>query len=246
MIAIPAIDLREGACVQLVGGDYADERIRLDDPVAVAQEWIRLGFTRLHLVDLDAATGRGSNAALIRELINSSTVPVQIGGGIRDEAAVEQWLDAGAAAVVVGTRAVEDPEWLADTADQWPGSIIVAADVRERRIVTRGWEKTLPLDILDAVERFNTMPLAGLLVTAVHLEGQLQGTDLRLMEDVAEASVAPVIASGGVSTIGDVRALEHRGVLGAVIGMALYTGAIDAAALAAHFGASDFGDGVLA
>jgi phosphoribosylformimino-5-aminoimidazole carboxamide ribotide isomerase len=246
MIAIPAIDLREGACVQLVGGDYADERIRLDDPVAVAQEWIRLGFTRLHLVDLDAATGRGSNAALIRELINSSTVPVQVGGGIRDESAVERWLDAGAAAVVVGTRAVEDPEWLADTADQWPGSIIVAADVRERRIVTRGWEKTLPLDILDAVERFNTMPLAGLLVTAVHLEGQLQGTDLRLMEDVAEVSVAPVIASGGVSTIGDVRALEHRGVLGAVIGMALYTGVIDAAALAAHFGASDFGEGVLA
>jgi phosphoribosylformimino-5-aminoimidazole carboxamide ribotide isomerase len=246
MIAIPAIDLREGACVQLVGGDYADERIRLDDPVAVAQEWIRLGFTRLHLVDLDAATGRGSNAALIRELINSSTVPVQVGGGIRDESAVERWLDAGAAAVVVGTRAVEDPEWLADTADRWPGSIIVAADVRERRIVTRGWEKTLPLDILDAVERFNTMPLAGLLVTAVHLEGQLQGTDLRLMEDVAEVSVAPVIASGGVSTIGDVRALEHRGVLGAVIGMALYTGAIDAAALAAHFGASDFGEGVLA
>jgi phosphoribosylformimino-5-aminoimidazole carboxamide ribotide isomerase len=246
MIAIPAIDLRDGACVQLVGGDYADERVRLDDPIAVAQDWTRKGFTRLHVVDLDAATGRGSNAERIRELLHGCQLPIQIGGGIRDEAGIARWIDAGAAAVVVGTRAVEDADWLAEQSEQWPGSIIVAADVRERRVVTRGWERTLPLDILDAVERFNTMPLAGLLVTAVHKEGQMQGTDLRLMEDVAEASVAPVIASGGVTTLGDVRALEHRGVLGAVIGMALYTGAIDATALAAQFGASDFGDGVLA
>jgi phosphoribosylformimino-5-aminoimidazole carboxamide ribotide isomerase len=246
MIAIPAIDLRDGACVQLVGGDYADERVRLDDPAAVARDWTRQGFTRLHVVDLDAATGRGSNSERIREIIAASAVPVQVGGGVRDETAIERWLDAGAAAVVVGTRAVEDLDWLAEVAEQWPASLIVAADVRGRRIVTRGWERTLPLDVLDAIERFNTMPLAGLLVTAVHKEGQMQGTDLTLMEDVAEASVAPVIASGGVTTLADVRALEHRGVVGAVIGMALYTGALDAAALAAQFGASDFGDGVLA
>ncbi|MCU0633669.1 MAG: 1-(5-phosphoribosyl)-5-[(5-phosphoribosylamino)methylideneamino]imidazole-4-carboxamide isomerase [Gemmatimonadaceae bacterium] len=246
MIAIPAIDLRDGACVQLVGGDYADERVRLDDPVGVAREWVRTGFTRLHVVDLDAATSRGSNAERMRELIANASVPVQVGGGIRTDDAIERWLEAGAAAVVVGTRAVEDMDWLAEMAERWPGSLIVAADVRERRIVTRGWEKTLPLDVLDAVERFNGMPLAGLLVTAVHKEGQMQGTDLSLMEDVAEASVAPVIASGGVTTLGDVRALEHRGVTGAVIGMALYTGALDATALAAQFGASDFGDGVLA
>lgn len=246
MIAIPAIDLRDGACVQLVGGDYADERVRLDDPVAVAHDWVRHGFTRLHLVDLDAATGRGSNAERIRELIAAAGVPVQVGGGIRDEAAIARWIEAGAAAVVVGTRAVEDPDWLDEMAELWPGSLIVAADVRERRVVTRGWAETLPLTILDAVERFNTMPLAGILVTAVHKEGQMQGTDLQLMEDVAEASVAPVIASGGVSSIADVRALEHRGVTGAVIGMALYTGAIDATALAAQFGASEFGEGLLA
>jgi phosphoribosylformimino-5-aminoimidazole carboxamide ribotide isomerase len=235
MIAIPAVDLRDGACVQLVGGSYAQERVRLDNPVEVARSWERYGFNRLHVVDLDAATGHGHNRALVRSLLSDAGVPVQVGGGVRTSELVEELLEAGATQVVVGTRALEESEWLAELAARYPGEIIVACDVRERRVTTRGWAHTLPLDILDVVEELNALPLGGLLVTAVHREGKMQGTDLPLMEDVAESSSFPVFASGGVSTMEDLRALEHRGLAGVVIGMALYTGALDPVVVAGEF-----------
>lgn len=237
MIAIPAVDLRGGHCVQLVGGDYADERVRLDDPAAVARDWARLGFTRVHVVDLDAATGRGANTEIIRDILRDSAVPVQVGGGVREESQIERLLDDGASWVVVGTRAIEDEDWRVEMAHRFPGRLIVAADVRERLVVTRGWAETSRLNVIDFVEELGALPLAGVLVTAVHMEGQMQGTDLPLMEDVAEASEWPVFASGGVSTLEDMRALEHRGLAGAVLGMALYTGALDARRLAEEFGA---------
>ncbi len=237
MIAIPAVDLRGGHCVQLVGGDYADERVRLDDPIAVARDWTRLGFTRVHVVDLDAATGRGANDEIIREILRESTVPVQVGGGVRHESQIERLLDDGASWVVIGTRAIEDEDWRREMANRFPGRLIVAADVRERLVVTRGWAETSRLNVIDFVEELGALPLAGVLVTAVHLEGKMEGTDLPLMEDVAEASAWPVLASGGVSTLEDMRALEHRGLAGAVLGMALYTGALDARRLAEEFGA---------
>ena len=236
MIAIPAVDLREGNCVQLVGGDYAEERVRLDDPYSVAREWARIGLTRLHIVDLDAATGRGDNAGVIRDILRDSTVPVQVGGGVREESRIERLLDDGATWVVVGTRAVEDEDWRNDMAHRFPGRLIVAADVRERRIVTKGWSETLSLDVIDFVEELGALPLAGILVTAVHKEGLMEGTDLPLMEDVAEASNWPVFASGGVTSLDDMRALEHRGLAGAVLGMALYTGVLDPRRLAEEYG----------
>ena len=228
MLVIPAVDLRGGACVQLVGGEYAEERVRLDDPLAVAREWARAGFHRLHVVDLDAATGRGSNAHVVEEIVRHGQFDdVQVGGGIRDDDAVDRILGYGARAVVIGTRGLEDPDWLADVAGRYPGQIVLAADVRERRVVTRGWTQTLPRDVIDVVEELAGVPLASLLVTAVHREGQMQGTDLPLMEDVVDAASVPVIASGGVSNLQDLRLLADRGVAGAVVGMALYTGAID-------------------
>jgi phosphoribosylformimino-5-aminoimidazole carboxamide ribotide isomerase len=236
MIVIPAVDLRDGACVQLVGGEYAEERVRLDDPAAVAREWAHHGFRRLHVVDLDAATGRGSNLRTIVDILHDQDAEVQVGGGVRDTDRVEELLGEGAARVVVGTRALEEPEWLAEIASLYPGQVIVAADVRERRVVTRGWVRTLPQDILDVVDDIASLPLGGLLVTAVHREGQMQGTDLPLMEDVAERSPFPVIASGGIATMDDLRALEHRGIAACVVGMALYTGALDPRAVAGEFG----------
>ncbi|CAA9292710.1 MAG: Phosphoribosylformimino-5-aminoimidazole carboxamide ribotide isomerase [uncultured Gemmatimonadaceae bacterium] len=235
MIAIPAVDLRDGACVQLVGGEYAQERVRLADPVAVARGWAEQGFQQLHVVDLDAATGRGSNASVIRAILDLDLLDVQVGGGVREARDIERLLDDGATRVVVGTRALEETGWLAEMAAEFPGQLVVAADVRERRVVTRGWTRTLPLTILDAVEELHDLALAGFLVTAVHLEGQMQGTDLPLMEDVAELSRVPVYASGGVSTVHDLRALADRGVYAAVIGMALYTGALDARGVAEEF-----------
>jgi len=240
MIVIPAVDLRDGACVQLVGGEYAEERVRLEDPLAVAREWARLGFRRLHVVDLDAATGRGSNAATVAEIVRHGGFDVvQVGGGVRDEGGIERLLDAGASAVVVGTRGLEDPDWLREMADRYPHEIVLAADVRERRVVTRGWTQTLPRIVTDVVEELHDLPLAAVMVTAVHKEGQMQGTDLPLMEDVVEASHVPVFASGGVSSASDLRALQDRGVAGAIVGMALYTGALDARAVVEEFHEDD-------
>ena len=236
MIAIPAVDLRDGACVQLVGGSYSQERVRLEHPVEVARSWEHFGFSRLHVVDLDAATGRGSNLAIVRSLLMDASVPMQVGGGIRSSELVEELLEAGASRVIVGTRAIEDSDWIAELAGRHPGEIVVACDVRDRRVTAHGWSRTLPLDVLDVVEELNSLALGGLLVTAVHREGQLQGTDLPLMEDVVEASVFPVHASGGITTMEDLRALEHRGVAGCVIGMALYTGALDPVMVAGEFG----------
>ncbi len=237
MIAIPAVDLREGKCVQLVGGEYAQERVRLDDPVAVAREWIRHGFARLHVVDLDAALGKGSNLSIVREIVREGGADVQVGGGLRTSESVDEILDEGARYAIVGTRALEDLDWLAELAHDNPGEIIVAADVRDRKIVTRGWQRTLPRDVIDMVEEMRALPLAALLVTAVHREGQLQGTDLPLMEDVVDAAEFPVYAAGGVGSVGDLHALQDRGVAGAVIGMALYTGAIDPRAIVDEFAA---------
>jgi phosphoribosylformimino-5-aminoimidazole carboxamide ribotide isomerase len=235
MIAIPAIDLREGACVQLVGGSYAHEAVRLDNPVEVARGWMRAGFQRMHVVDLDAATGRGDNATIVRDILEDIPASIQVGGGIRSGDAIERLLQEGASWVVLGTRALEEPEWLAGTASTFPGQLIVAADVRERQVVTRGWARTLSRSVLDVIEQLNDIPLGGVLVTAVHREGQLAGTDLFLMEDVTELSAHPVIASGGISTVGDLRELAERGIAAAVIGMALYTGALDARSVAEEF-----------
>ncbi len=235
MIAIPAVDLREGACVQLVGGSYANEAMRLDNPVEVARGWMRAGFQRMHVVDLDAATGRGDNASIVRDILEDVPASIQVGGGIRSGDTIERLLQEGASWVVLGTRALEEPEWLAGTASAFPGQLIVAADVRERQVVTRGWARTLARSVLDVIEQLNDIPLGGVLVTAVHREGRLAGTDLFLMEDVAELSAHPVIASGGISTVGDLRELAERGIAAAVIGMALYTGALDARSVAEEF-----------
>jgi phosphoribosylformimino-5-aminoimidazole carboxamide ribotide isomerase len=235
MLAIPAIDLREGHVVQLVGGAYDREEVRLDDPRRVARQWALAGFARLHVVDLDAATGRGSNRDLVTDVLRDGAAPCQVGGGVRTEDDVQYLLDAGAACVMLGTRALEDPDWLERTAHAHPGRCLLAADVRERMVTTRGWTRSTAREVTSVVDDVAALPLAGLLVTAVHREGRLQGTDLPLMEDVVDASPFPVFAAGGISSMADLRALEDRGVAAAVIGMAIYTGALDPRLVAEEF-----------
>lgn len=242
MIAIPAVDIRDGACVQLVGGSYDHERVRLDDAVAVAREWTQRGFRRLHLVDLDAATDRGSNAPVVEQILKNTNAIVQAGGGVRSIERVDALVEMGARYVVLGTRAVEDPEWLAAVAAHRRDTVIVAADVRAREIVTRGWRSTVGKDVGAFVREIDALPLAGVLVTAVHREGQMSGPDLDLMDEMVAATSIPVIASGGIANLHDLRALASRGVAGAVIGMALYTGALDARAVAEEFGAINEGE----
>jgi phosphoribosylformimino-5-aminoimidazole carboxamide ribotide isomerase len=228
MQVIPAIDLRDGACVQLVGGSYADERVRIADPVAVAENWARLGFGRIHLVDLDAATGRGSNKDAVRTILDARvTSQVQCGGGVRNLATITELFAAGASEVVLGTRAIEDRPWLDDVVLRYPNRIIVAADTRGRQLVTRGWSEIDPRTVIDFVDQLTSLPLAAILVTAVDREGRMEGPDLALMEKIALRSKVPVQASGGVRSADDLRKLADLGVSAAIIGMALYTGKLD-------------------
>jgi phosphoribosylformimino-5-aminoimidazole carboxamide ribotide isomerase len=235
MIAVPAVDLRDGACVQLVGGSFDDERVRLPDPVAAARRWTDLGFTSLHVVDLDAAADRGSNAVQVDAILKSVAARTTVGGGVRSAERIEQLLAAGADKVVVGTRAIDDPAWLEELAWRHVGRLVLAADVRQRAVVTRAWTHALELDVIDLVHRVDPLPLGGILVTAVHQEGRLAGPDLSLMEDVVAATTHAVVASGGITTLADLRDLQARGVTACVIGMALYSGTLDPIAVASEF-----------
>jgi phosphoribosylformimino-5-aminoimidazole carboxamide ribotide isomerase len=235
VIAIPALDLRGGACVQLAAGSYDEEVIRIPDPVGVAVAWRQYGFRHLHLVDLDAVAGRGNNGPEIQAILGTTDVEVQVGGGIKSRESIHQLLSDGAERVVIGTHALEDLDWLAEMSIEFPSSIVVAADVRDRKILSHGWTRTHPKLVLDLVEELNGLPLAGVLVTAVHREDAMRGTDLPLMEDVADAAEFPIFASGGLGSIGDLRALADRGVAAAVIGMGLYSGAMDPRAVADEF-----------
>jgi phosphoribosylformimino-5-aminoimidazole carboxamide ribotide isomerase len=237
VIVIPALDLRDGACVRLAGEHFEQERLRLSDPVAVAGAWARLGFSHLHVIDLDAAFERGSNDAIIDSILADQSVSVHVGGGVRSSERIGQLLAEGAAQVVIRTRALADPDWLAEVAGMFPGALIVSADVHERRIASRGWAGSQARDVMDVVEELNDYPLGGVLITATHKLGLLGGTDLTLMEDAAELSDFPVYAAGGISTINELRSLDDRGVSGAVIGMALYTGVLDARSVAEEFSA---------
>jgi phosphoribosylformimino-5-aminoimidazole carboxamide ribotide isomerase len=227
MQVIPAIDLRGGACVQLVGGSYDEERVRIADPIAAAKKWETAGFARIHVVDLDAATERGNNRDVVRDIIASTTMTVQAGGGLRDFDAIENVLCHGAAAAVLGTRALENGPWLREAASRFPGELIVAVDVRERKVVTRGWTRELRLDAIEAVKQLNDLPLAGILVTAVHREGQMKGADLELVREIVDATRHPLQGSGGIGSMKDLDELQSAGASSAIVGMALYTDALN-------------------
>ena len=246
MRVFAAIDLRAGAAVQLVGGDPADERIRLPDAAAVAKRWLDAGFRGLPVVDLDAALGDGSSAGAIADIAGAvrgrraprETAPsaasreaglpllLQVGGGIRDEDAIRRALDAGADRVVVGTRAVEDRAWLEAAAAAFPGRLVVAADVRDGVVVTRGWRADTGLPAADFLTGLGPLPLAAVLVTDVTREGRQEGIDARLFGSLVAATRYPLIAAGGIAGRDDLMALRDAGAAGAILGMALYTGRI--------------------
>ncbi|MFO0614870.1 MAG: 1-(5-phosphoribosyl)-5-[(5-phosphoribosylamino)methylideneamino] imidazole-4-carboxamide isomerase [Polyangiaceae bacterium] len=235
MRALPAIDLRAGACVQLVGGDYAAERVRVPDPVAQARAFRDAGFRALHVVDLDAATGRGDNASVIASILDAGMGEVQVGGGLRSVERARALVDRGASRVVVGTRAVEDAAFRAEIASALPGRVVLALDVRGTEVLVRGWSGGSGLDVFALLGAIADVPLAAVLVTAVHVEGTMQGADAALMTRVAAASPVPVIASGGVGSEEDLAALAAAGCAEVVIGMAIYTGALDPRRVAATY-----------
>lgn len=237
MRVIPAIDLRDGCCVQLVGGDFERECIRIPNVMRVVRRWQSAGFTELHLVDLDAAAGRRGNTKLARRIIYATTTRVQFGGGIRDEASVRAWLDAGAASVVIGTRALRDAAWLAGVCTRYPGRVVLALDVRQRQPVTDAWMRAAPVTIELMLDLTEELPLGGILLTAVHREGLLAGPDVPLIQSVKAQTRHPVIAAGGIASLDDLRALEGAGASAVVIGTALYSGALDPVAVVKEFAA---------
>lgn len=259
MIVYPALDLKDGRVVQLVGGRPEEERVNLPDPAALARRWLDAGFSRLHVIDLDAALERGDNRAGIRavqEVVrarrdrerdggrpgrkpDASTAArplLQVGGGIRDRTRAEELLDSGVDRIIVGTRAVDDPDWLEGLVGRHAGRVLVAADVRGDEVVTRGWTEASGRRLDDLLEALEPLPLAGILVTDVGREGRMEGVDGARFERLRRGTRHPVLAAGGIGCRDDVDALARAGVAGAVIGMALYTGAVDATAVARDYG----------
>jgi len=236
MIVAPAVDLKGGRCVQLVGGRPEDERVSLPDPVAVARGWCALGFPTLHVVDLDAALGSGDNADVVRRIVQESGAEVQVGGGIRSTERAEALLEAGAARLIVGTRAVDDPEWLGSLASAHPGTVVIALDSRDGIVLRKGWTEATGLRVEEYLPGLADLPLAGVLSTDVGREGRLEGIDRDGCRRVLEASPHPVWISGGVTTMEELDFLGASGAAGVVLGMAVYTGALDLKALAERWG----------
>lgn len=236
MIAVPAVDLKEGRCVQLVGGVWEEERVSLPDPVAVAQRWRARGFRTLHLVDLDAALEKGDNLGTLTRIAAEAPGEVQVGGGVRTGDRAEALFQAGANRVIVGTRAVDDPSWLAELAERHHSKVMVAADIRDGLVLRRGWTEASQLRVEDFLAALAELPLAGILCTDVGREGQVKGIDRDGVAAVLAAARHPLWVSGGVTTMDELRFLREGGAAGAVLGMALYTGVLDADQVAEEFG----------
>lgn len=235
MLAIPQVELRGGACLRPPCGP--DCIVAAGDALQVARSWAAVGFPRIHLIDRDAIAGDHSNGTLVDEIVRDGTVEVQIDDAADSGDEIDRLVSAGAVRIVVGPRWLEEPEWLASTAESYPGLLVVAADVRERRVVTRGWVRTLPMAILDVVADLSGVPLGGLLVTS-GADGHRSNLDLALIEDIADAADVPVIVDGGVHSVGDLRALEHRGVSAVLLGDLLYRGGLDPRAVVMEFSES--------
>ncbi len=230
MHVIPAIDLLEGQCVRLYQGDYARSQVFNDNPADVARQWVEQGASWLHVVDLDGAKiGKVANLAAIESILQAVSVPIQVGGGLRDRTSVAQLLDIGVQRVILGTVAVEQPQLVADLCQEFPGQIVVGIDARNGRVATRGWLETSEVLATDLAQQMQAVGAAAIIYTDIHRDGTLSGPNLEALRELATGLTIPVIASGGVSSVIDLLsllALEPLGVTGVIVGRALYTGDI--------------------
>ncbi len=231
----PAIDLKDGACVRLKRGEMAQATIYADDPAAQAADWAEMGFSWIHVVDLNGAfAGRPVNAAAVRAILGAVSIPVQLGGGIRDLAGIETWLAAGVARVILGSAAAKNPALVRQAAARFPGRIVVGIDARGGMVATEGWAETSTLAAGDLAARLQDAGVAAIIYTDIARDGMMTGLNLAETAALAARTSVPVIASGGVAGIGDIRALRAAAlrtpnITGAIIGRALYDGALDPA-----------------
>ena len=229
MILYPAIDLKDGNAVRLVHGDMDQTTVFNDDPAAQAKAFVAAGCEWLHLVDLNGAfAGEPVNAAPVEAILKACPVPAQLGGGIRDMATIERWLDKGLARVILGTVAVENPDLVREAARAFPGKVAVGLDARNGRVATRGWAEETDVMVTDLAKSFEDAGIAAIIYTDILRDGAMKGPNIDATADLARAVDIPVIASGGVSSMADLAGLQDTGVIsGAISGRALYDGAID-------------------
>lgn len=236
MILIPAIDLKDGQCVRLRQGEMDSATVFSDDPAAMAKQWLAQGARRLHLVDLNGAfAGKPKNAAAIEGIIKAVGVdiPVQLGGGIRDLDTIERYLDTGLRYVILGSAAVKDPGFLHDACDAFPGQIIVGLDAKDGKVAVDGWSKVTHHDVIDLAQRFQDYGVESVVYTDIGRDGMMSGVNIESTVALARALHIPVIASGGITNLDDIRALcavAGEGIEGAITGRAIYEGTLDFAA----------------
>ena len=231
MILFPAIDLKDGQCVRLEQGDMERATTFNRDPVSQAHTFQRQGFERLHVVDLNGAfAGRSENGAAVKAILDATDLPVQLGGGIRDMAAIEAWLDRGIARVILGTAAVTDPDLVQESASVFPGQVAVGIDARAGQVAVRGWAETTSMLVVDLARRFEDAGVAAIIYTDIDRDGLLQGLNITATLALAGAVSIPVIASGGIGSLADIERLTQPDCAileGAIAGRALYDGRLD-------------------
>jgi phosphoribosylformimino-5-aminoimidazole carboxamide ribotide isomerase len=227
MYVIPAIDLRDGKCVRLIQGEYHRQITYQDDPVKQAQEFSHAGAEWLHIVDLDGAKlGRPVNIKAISAIANLGQFKIEVGGGLRDEDSIKQLLDMGVERVIIGTKAVSDFEWFSEITEKFSGKIVLGLDARGSKVATHGWTQDSPQELLDFAAGAAKLPIAAIIYTDITRDGMMTGPNLERTKALMQAVKVPVIASGGVTKISDIKKLVKLGVEAAIIGRALYEGTL--------------------
>jgi len=232
MLIIPAIDIKDGKCVRLRQGDMDQETVFSDDPVAVAGRWVAAGARRLHLVDLNGAfAGKPVNASVVAAIAEAfPDLPIQVGGGIRDAETVQTYLDAGVSYVIIGTQAVTAPHFVNDLCLEFPGHIIVGLDAKDGKVAVDGWSKLSKHDVVDMARHFEQDGVEAIVYTDISRDGMMSGVNIDATVRLAQSIHIPVIASGGITNIEDIRrlcAVEQEGIMGAIAGRAIYEGTLD-------------------
>ncbi len=234
MLVIPAIDIKDGKCVRLRQGDMDQETVYAEDPVVMAEKWVGEGARRLHIVDLDgAARGEPVNAEMIHRIADACPeIPIQVGGGIRDEDTVDVYIQAGVRYVIIGTQAIKEPHLVSDLCSEFPTHVMIGLDARDGKVAIEGWSKLSRHDVIDTARRFGNEGVEGIIYTDISRDGMMRGVNIEATVTLAESVNIPVIASGGIQSLEDIRKLASEsgsGIIGAITGRALYEGALDLA-----------------